>query len=41
MSVLRSTVDPAADAFRANRAHQLALVKRLDEQLRLAVAGGG
>ena len=41
MTVLRSTVAPDSDEFRANRAHQLALVERLDEQLRLAVAGGG
>ena len=41
MSVLTSRVDPNAEEFRANRAHQLALIDRLDEQLRLAVAGGG
>src|SRR5689334_9888682 len=41
MSVLTSHVDPTAEEFRANRAHQLALIDRLDEQLRLAVAGGG
>jgi len=39
--VLTSHVDPTAEGFLANRAHQLALIDRLDEQLRLAVAGGG
>jgi len=39
--VLTSNVDPDAPEFRANRAHQLALIDRLDEQLRLAFAGGG
>ena len=41
MSVLASAVKPDAPEFLANRAHQLALIDRLDEQLRLAVAGGG
>src|SRR6185503_5825298 len=41
MSVLASAVKPTAAEFRANRAHQLDLIDRLDEQLRLAVAGGG
>src|SRR5437868_79233 len=41
MSVLASAVNPDAPEFRANRHHQLALIDRLDEQLRLAGAGGG
>jgi acyl-CoA carboxylase subunit beta len=41
MTVLTSVVDPTAEEFRANRKHQLGLIERLDEQLRLAVAGGG
>jgi acyl-CoA carboxylase subunit beta len=41
MPVLTSRVDPSGDDFRANRTHQLALIERLDEQIRLAVAGGG
>ncbi len=39
MPRLTSHVDPSGDDFRANRTHQLALVERLDEQIRLAVAG--
>jgi acyl-CoA carboxylase subunit beta len=41
VSFLTTVVDPRSAAFRANRAHQLTLIERLDEQLRLAVAGGG
>ena len=41
MRVSASAVKPAAPEFLANRAHQLALLDKLDEQLRLAVAGGG
>jgi acetyl-CoA carboxylase carboxyltransferase component len=39
--VLRSVVDPASAAYRANRARQLAAIGALDEQLALARAGGG
>ena len=39
MPVLTSLVDPDAPEFLANRAHQLALIDRLDEQLRLARRG--
>jgi acetyl-CoA carboxylase carboxyltransferase component len=39
--VLRSTVDPASAAYRANRERQLAAIGALDEQLELARAGGG
>ncbi len=41
MPVLRSTLDTSGEVYRANRATQLELLDRLDEQLRLAVAGGG
>ena len=39
--MLTSHADPTAAEFQANRAYQLGLIDRLDEQLRLAVAGGG
>jgi acetyl-CoA carboxylase carboxyltransferase component len=39
--VLRSALDTAGETYRANRAEQLALLGQLDEQLRLAIAGGG
>ncbi|HEY6480019.1 MAG TPA: carboxyl transferase domain-containing protein, partial [Streptosporangiaceae bacterium] len=41
MPVLRSMVDPASAAYRANRERQLAAIGALDEQLELARAGGG
>ncbi len=41
MPVLRSLLDTGAEAYRENRAAQLAVLDQLDEQLRLAVAGGG
>ena len=41
MPVLRSMVDPASAAYRANRKRQLAAIGALDEQLELARAGGG
>ncbi|HVX09188.1 acyl-CoA carboxylase subunit beta [Humibacter sp.] len=39
--VLRTSVDRAGEAFRANRAVQLAALDALDAQLELARAGGG
>jgi acyl-CoA carboxylase subunit beta len=39
--VLRSMVDTADAAYKANRAGQLAAISALDEQLELARAGGG
>src|ERR1700760_3479643 len=39
--VLTSHIDPDGETFRANRAAQLAVLKQLDEQLELAIAGGG
>ena len=41
MPVLRSALDTAGETYLANRAEQLALLGQLDEQLRLAIAGGG
>ena len=41
MPVLTTHVDPDSDTFRANREAQLAVLKQLDEQLELAIAGGG
>src|SRR5215471_13008770 len=41
MPVLISHLDCDSEAYRANRAAQLALLKQLDEQLKLAIAGGG
>ena len=41
MPVLRSMVDTADAAYRANRDGQLAAIRALDEQLELARAGGG
>jgi len=40
-SVLRSSVDLSSEACAANRAVQLGLLSELDEQLALAIAGGG
>jgi acetyl-CoA carboxylase carboxyltransferase component len=39
--VLTSHVDPENETYRANRAAQLALIDQLNEQLDLAVTGGG
>jgi acyl-CoA carboxylase subunit beta len=39
--VLKSHVDPRDETYRANREAQLALLKELDKQLELAIAGGG
>jgi acetyl-CoA carboxylase carboxyltransferase component len=41
MAVLPTRVDPKSEAFRVNYAGMLEQVKRLDEQLALARAGGG
>ena len=41
MPVLTSALNTAGDTYRANRAAQLALLGQLDEQLQLAIAGGG
>ncbi|GAA5167373.1 carboxyl transferase domain-containing protein [Pseudonocardia eucalypti] len=41
MAVIRSALDTGGEVYRANRANQLALLDRLDEQLELAKAGGG
>ncbi|NMI00759.1 acyl-CoA carboxylase subunit beta [Pseudonocardia acidicola] len=41
MPVLRSTVDTSNETFQANRAAQLAVLDQLNEQLELAIAGGG
>jgi acyl-CoA carboxylase subunit beta len=41
MPVLSSRVDTASEAYRGNRAGQLAAIAALDEQLELARAGGG
>src|ERR1700742_2737687 len=41
MAVLSSRVDTASEAYRANRAGQLAAIAALNEQLELARAGGG
>ena len=41
MPVLTSRLDPRDETFRANRQAQLALLKELDKQLELAIAGGG
>ncbi len=41
MPRLRSALDVRSEEFRANREHQLALVDRLQEQIDLAIAGGG
>jgi acyl-CoA carboxylase subunit beta len=41
MGVLGSRLDPAADAYRANRAANLELVEELDRLLAEARAGGG
>jgi acyl-CoA carboxylase subunit beta len=39
--VLTSTLDTAGETYRANRQAQIALIGQLDEQLQLAIAGGG
>jgi acetyl-CoA carboxylase carboxyltransferase component len=39
--MLKSTVDTKAESYLANRAAQLALLRQLDEQIALAIAGGG
>ncbi len=41
MPALKSLVDPRDETYRANREAQLALLKELDKQLELAIAGGG
>jgi len=41
MAVLRSVLDTTGEAYRANRAAQLAALAQWHEQLELAVAGGG
>ncbi|MFC4946493.1 acyl-CoA carboxylase subunit beta [Pseudonocardia sp. GCM10023141] len=41
MPVLRSAIDTSAAEFVANRTAQLAVLDQLDEQLRLAIDGGG
>ncbi|MFA9429042.1 carboxyl transferase domain-containing protein [Egicoccus sp. AB-alg2] len=40
MDILRSTLDPHSDRFRANREHHLALVEDLRRRLDAAAAGG-
>jgi acyl-CoA carboxylase subunit beta len=39
--VLTSHIDPRDETYQANRSAQLALISELDEQLQLAIAGGG
>ncbi|WP_284740070.1 acyl-CoA carboxylase subunit beta [Amycolatopsis sp. RTGN1] len=41
MTVLKSQLDVSAETYTANRKTQLELLARLEEQLELAVAGGG
>ncbi|MFC5996362.1 acyl-CoA carboxylase subunit beta [Pseudonocardia hispaniensis] len=41
MAVLRTAVDVRGETYRANRAAQLAVLDQLNEQLELAIAGGG
>ncbi|SDG62953.1 acyl-CoA carboxylase subunit beta [Pseudonocardia oroxyli] len=41
MTVLTSLLDTSAEAYAHNRAAQLEVIAQLDEQLQLAVAGGG
>ena len=41
MAVLTSSLDTAGETYRANRAAQLALLEQLNEQVELAIAGGG
>ncbi|WP_018335553.1 acyl-CoA carboxylase subunit beta [Actinomycetospora chiangmaiensis] len=41
MSVLTSLLDPSSETFASNRKQQLEVIAQLDEQLELAVAGGG
>jgi acetyl-CoA carboxylase carboxyltransferase component len=39
--MLTSALDTKAESYRTNRAAQLALLRQLDEQIALAIAGGG
>ena len=41
MPVLPTSVDTNTDAYQANRAAQLAVLAQLDEQIEIALAGGG
>ena len=41
MAVLTSSLDIAGETYRANREAQLALLAQLNEQLEVAIAGGG
>jgi hypothetical protein len=41
VGVLRSSLDTAGETYRANRDAQLALLDQLNEQVELAIAGGG
>lgn len=41
MAVLTSLLDPSSETFASNRKQQLEVIAQLDEQLELAVAGGG
>ena len=41
MPILTSALDTTGETYRANRAAQLALLDQLNEQLALAIAGGG
>ncbi len=41
MGTLTSLLDTTSESYRANRTAQLAVLDQLDEQLRLAIAGGG
>ncbi|MDL5160157.1 acyl-CoA carboxylase subunit beta [Actinomycetospora termitidis] len=41
MAVLTSLFDPSSETAVSNRKHQLEVIAQLDEQLELAVAGGG
>ncbi|GAA4833213.1 carboxyl transferase domain-containing protein [Actinomycetospora corticicola] len=41
MAVLTSLLDPSSETFATNRQQQLEVIAQLDEQLELAVAGGG
>ncbi|MCD2186672.1 acyl-CoA carboxylase subunit beta [Actinomycetospora soli] len=41
MAVLTSLLDPSSETYASNRKQQLEVIAQLDEQLELAVAGGG
>jgi acyl-CoA carboxylase subunit beta len=41
VTVLKSTLDVSSEAYSSNRKHQLELVDALNEQLEIAIAGGG